>query len=411
MMLPTNLLGAVRTEHQRLNAPAVVAVKQRRADRQGKFKFQSVTVVSRLRRFLGVLRQMLVETRRLRELRDSGIVLAGDGDKCREVSADLFAAGMAEEDVLLVPELKRRFKVTNLFSGRNKILTNLAAWCYLCVRCRAPVTQYFEVICLYAVFIREMTGMPKSFWLVIGDLSPQQIALAAAAKTAGHKTISWQYDYLDFKLFPVKPDIAVVLNTRGVKLARMEEPDKGQGRVLWRRLIDRTPVQLQGLSEKSVGVLLNAFADRQVLDDRLVKIHQVLGSPLHLRLHPRSDLDQVDLPDGLVLRPAGETMEEFVDSVGVIVCGNTSAQFKALCLGGPVVQISGLDPIPFDHHGYVEKGLVLGVQDISSLSIERVREFYLMSTFERGIQEILGPKDGFRSPSLSHLRELVTSEC
>jgi hypothetical protein len=207
--------------------------------------------------------------------------------------------------------------------------------------------------------------------------------------------MSWQCDYLDFKRFPVRPEVSAVLNPKGIELAR-HKPNSPA--VLWREASEPEPVVVDPNPE-FVGVLLNAFAGQKELET-LRDVHVTLGIPMEIRLHPRSKLTACKLLEGLSMAPTNESLQDFSERMPLIICSNTSAQLKVLCKGTPVVQVPGLDSLPFDHHGYVARGIILGVREIADLDLANVKEFYESGNHLVGLRELLGPPKHLRHPTL-----------
>lgn len=399
---PAVLLGVLRSEQQRRNAPAVVALAAYAAN-QGSPKSLARSAISAIRKRLGVLRRMLNETAHFSKLDDETLVMARGDHKFREIRDQLVGYGISSDAVAFLASERRVLSIADLLKRRTKVLANLCAWLSIMIRARGLLSAYFEVICLYAVCVRECSQLVRRTWLVIGDLSTHQIALSGAVRVTGHKLISWQFDYLDFKRFPLMPDRAVVLNQCGVELARLNSPAASAGRIVWRPAMDVRPTDLGALESRPVGLLLNAFTDESSLLSILSSLQKCLTHKILIRPHPNSTLWETELPSGATCQARNESLEELVHQTGIIICGNTSAQLKALCLGAPIVQVQGLDPIPIDHHGYVRRGIVFGSQKVDDVQYADVISFYSSGDFVAGLQTLLGPPAARRLPSIQSM--------
>jgi hypothetical protein len=398
------LSGVIRSESQRQNAPAVLVLRRRAMKGEARLN-PGARILLRTRRRLGVFRRMMQEALMVSGVSPARLVMARGGHKFEQVKAELVGAGADTSDLIFMGDRGRR-SLRSLMELPGLFFKLLALWVILSWRTRGRLSAYREVICLHAVFARELEKKPKTHWLFIGDLSPVQIALAGAARRSGHGVISWQWDYLDFKRFPVKPDFAAVLNETGIRLAHMSDDDLDEGRVLWRPGVPQKPLDLGRIHAGPVGVLLNAFADTSALEI-LSEVQAALGRPLLLRLHPNSRLWEMPLPRNMTKQERGAPMEAFFASVGMVLAGNTQTQFNALCHGLPVIQLAKLDPLVFDHHGYVRRGIVFGVREISDLDLAEVVRFYSADHFATEMRTLLGPRPEDRLPPLSALLESV----
>ena len=203
------------------------------------------------------------------------------------------------------------------------------------------------------------------------------------------------------------PYYAVVLNRNGISLAQADKFGPSSNRLFWRPALLQSQIALDRAFNAPVGVLLNAFAEESVLLTKLNEIMSVLRAPLLVRLHPNSRVRKDRFPAGIDFHDIDESLEKFVDRVGVVVCGNTSAQLKALCLGAPIVQVPGLDPLSFDHHGYVRMGVVFGASDIKRISEESIRGFYSSDAYRDSASKLLGPTIDCRKPGLGDFCKVV----
>lgn len=397
-----SLFGAVCSERQRRRAPAVLALS--RLDQQRScVSRQPVTSRSTSRILFRCLRTMLRESAHFSSLSAARIVLARKSHKFTEAKQELQDCGVDQSQLTHLPRIVKRSWFVDLVFGRFKIMQNTATLVYLWRRVGTRLMPFLELICMYSILTRECRALSCRYWLVVGDLSPFQIALAAAVRRTGHRLLTWQYDYLDFKRFPVVPDVAAVLNNSGAKLARIDSRADNNERLYWRSGIACRTVNLSALADRPVGVLLNAFSAAHVVESVLTVLRDLLRQSILIRRHPNSKLAASDLIDDMEFQPVGESMDDFVRKVGIVVSGNTSAQLKALCLGAPIVQVPGLDPMNFDHHGYVARGIVYGVPSPDSISIESLVRFYRGGEFEENLAALLGPPPASRVPTTRDL--------
>jgi hypothetical protein len=123
----------------------------------------------------------------------------------------------------------------------------------------------------------------------------------------------------------------------------------------------------------TVGLGLNNF----IVKADIVKVVEVLRrrlSPMAIviRRHPNSQ-------KSLNLEIESDPMEPLVDFLSrcdLLVAGNSGIQLQALCFGVPVIHCGQLDRHPFDAYGLVSRGIVYGVMDADSISMDEVKSFY-----------------------------------
>ena len=322
-------------------------------------------------------------------------MLFNNGHKYREVESELVDAGVREDAIgVLAPNYREIMRETP-FRLYWILLKVLALRVGLRVHASRRVRSHVHAISFYILMKQELALIKRRCWVILGDLSPHLIALAAAARATDHACMSWQCDYLDFKYFPGRSDVAAVLNGRGIELAGHE---RDSSCVVWRAAPEPESVVVDEKPD-SLGVLLNAFAGAEALG-LLGVIQGRLGMPIEIRLHPRSKLSEDLLSHGLSFAPSGESLEQFARRMPLVICSNTSSQLKVLCHGTPVVQIPGLDNLRFDHHGYVERGIVLGIRDVEALDLDAVGEFYQSSGYLAALRKLLGPAASQRHPTI-----------
>ena len=145
--------------------------------------------------------------------------------------------------------------------------------------------------------------------------------------------------------------------------------------------------------------MLNVHADERALR-QLQSLSRVLSRPIEVRLHPNSRLDAQEWPTELTLAPKDETLEVFAGRHAILLCGNTQAQAKALASGTAVLHCAGLDPLPFDHQGYVRDGILPGCQTPDSLDLSAVRDFFARGFHKAALESHMGPEPANRKPNL-----------
>jgi hypothetical protein len=383
-------LAVARSECIRAAAPAVQAVAQDRGQR-GAAAPETGIVATEWRALLGILKRCYEGSRLLAAMPAASLILPQRGHKYNEARAELCAAGLGPEAIGSPPADAQRGVSLRALVATLQTLPILR-------RCRRSrrLRPYAEVLASATAFTWVLRRREEvAHWLIVGDLSPFLIALAAACRRSGQRLVYWQYSYLDFKPLPAPADAAILLNETGRKLARIGPTSPAY----WRPRDAVRPVRLDGLSEGSVGAMLNVHADERALE-RLRAVARGLDRPLEIRLHPNSSLGHRPWPVMLSKADMHEDLADFAGRHKVLLAGNTQAQAKALTLGTPVVQLAGLDPLPFDHHEYVRKGIVLGIQSPEEFSFEAVRAFYADQPYQEGLSALMGPPPEARKPGL-----------
>lgn len=379
--------SVIHAERIRAAAPAVQAVTQDRV-RRG---VEARRGTGKLRAMLGILKRCYQVTRALAAMPAAPLILPQRGHKYDEARAELRAAGLDPETIASASAAAERGVSLRALVATLQALPTLR-------RCRRSrrLNPYAEVLASATAFSRVLRQRRDvSHWLIIGDLSPFLIALSAACRKGGQRVVYWQYSYLDFKPLPAPADAAILLNETGRKLARVGPSSPAY----WRPREAVRPVRLDSLNQGSVGAMLNVHADGRALE-RLEALARGLDRPLEVRLHPNSSLAHRPWPETLSKADTHEDLADFAGRHNVLLAGNTQAQAKALTLGTPVVQLAGLDPLPFDHHEYVRKGIVLGIQSPEEFSFEAVRAFYADERYQEGLSALMGPPPEARKPGL-----------
>jgi hypothetical protein len=394
MAVATNL-GLIRSEAQRAAAPAVLALAQ---DRGGMRQSGSI------RRLLGILLRCYKSAALLRAMPAGALALPGGGHKHEEVRAEFRAAvHVPAVSIATPPRRTTRIDAVAMYAllralplmWRTHASPRLRPYCEVLTQARA----------LADVLAREPG---RRHWLIIGDLSPYLIALAGAARQAGHGVIYWQYSFLDFKHMPVRADAAVILNNVGRALAAPTGASAPEA-VFWRPRQTVSPLRREAGSSGQVGAVLNAHADPRALT-QLSAFSREMARPIAVRLHPNSRLHDVEWPEGLTKSSANEPLEDFSRRHAFVLGGNTQAQLKVLLEGTMVVHCAGLDPLRFDHHNYVRDGILPGWRHSAEADTDALQAFFNSVDHAGAMADHIGPEPVERRPDLSDLLRRLASE-
>lgn len=406
----TILLNVIRSEAERRRAPAVQAML-RFSEQAKPIELRSVSRIRRLRNHFGEAVRTARQCAAVRLISSADIILPDTGHKLEEAREELLAAGVKPEQVQMLGERRRRF-----FKIKLNISTLLLMFPIILQRCliysrirkNNPYSaQYFNVICAYSAYKQSLLKVSqKHWWLIIGDLSPFLIALAGAAKMAGQKIISWQYGYQDFKHYPVKPNVAIVLNQEGISLTKIK--DTGSTPIFQRKTISISPLELKNQPIETVGVVLNAFSRKNVVDT-IKSIQAHIGCSVKLRPHPRDasvSMEKLGKNNQIFLANEGP-LEDFCQSVDWVICGNTTSALKIRAMGYPVCQFFGFDNFFDDHFEYEKLELLPSFKKINDIEFEAVKEFYQRRQGEDLLKKMLGKNIERKAQPLSDLPEYL----
>jgi hypothetical protein len=270
----------IHAERIRAAAPAVQAIARDRA-RRGAAAPETHSAAREARTLLGILKRCYQGSRSLAAMPAALLILPQRGHKSDEARAELHAAGLDARMLALPPAAAARCLTLRALVATLQALPIL--W-----RCRRSrrLKPYAEVLASATAFARILRRPNEvAHWIIVGDLSPFLIALAAACRRSGQRVVYWQYSYLDFKPLPVPADIGVLLNETGRELARIGPTSPAY----WRPRDAVRPVRLENLDAGSVGAMLNVHADGRALE-RLDVLARRLDRPVEVRLHPNSSL-------------------------------------------------------------------------------------------------------------------------
>ena len=408
-MAMSRFLRAIRSEVRRRNAPAVQQIRATEAVDSPALNRGSGLVRS-VKRSFGFFLRSVRAALALAAAPPSLIVFPEGGHKYQEVEDELRKAA-GEQTLAFWAAVEEANSVKRNNQGHAVVAVVCAYFKGLRIWRSKRLRPYSEVLFLVLVFeaVLKRRSERKQYWVVIGDLTTQLIALAAACRSSRQGIIYWQYSNLDFKELPVPADYAVILNKSGRSLARLPQSSRENGKLFWRPRPEIEAVRLETLEAGPIGAFLNVHAGQNALEI-LARLQAVTKLPVLVRLHPNSSPESFDWPDTLQIAPSGQPLEDFSRSVSIAVCGNTQAQAKSLGIGTPVVQIEGLDPLEYDHHGYVTSGIVYGLRSLEDWSFDAVRKFYSHGNYRRALEGLMGPAPKNRKPGLAELLSKIRKE-
>ncbi len=239
----------------------------------------------------------------------------------------------------------------------------------------------------YAALCRTFAREPPPLVLVPCDLSPQRIALGAAAERWHVPCLYVQLSLFNTYAPPFRPDMALVVN-----LEAERSLDAIGATTLRRRLRGEVPeLRLLDDPPRRIGVVLNNYIRPERLEDVLRRLrHRFPEAAFTLRPHPNSRHRLRPLPEGFRLDPRGRELAAFAREIDLAIVGNSVAQLDLLGLGVPVVHLDGLDEIAFDHCGFVVEGLVCGAGGVGEIEPARIRAFYARPEWRRRLLDRLG---------------------
>ena len=391
----TRLLSIIKSEQERRNAPAVLAINEK-TGRESPFEKDGL---GKLWIVLRAIRTVFHVISNFSTLKGGGIILPRKGHKYDEVEEELIEAGLKKKHISKTygePTFS-----SQIYAAKTILECLIAGIAYYN---RKNAFKYFEVLFLYTALNKWLLRHKKSsIWVIIGDLSPDLISLAAACKYAGHSVIYWQYSLLDFKHLSVDADVAIILNNAGIELSKISS-DKD---FYWRDIDTVETIDTDNISKGPVGILLNVHAHEKVWE-RIFSIQNKIGLPCEVRFHPNSTLAIPELPEEITIADKSESLESFADRISLAVCGNTQAQAKLMMMGVPVVQLEGLDQLYFDFHGYVQRDIVPGIRHPEEFNMSELVEFYHSEKYKLGLNNLIGPTGESRKPSLESFVDTFT---
>jgi hypothetical protein len=384
----TRLLSIIQSEQERRNAPAVLAMNKQTGGESvyDKTGFGKLWIVLRgVRNAFHVLSYY-------DSLKEKQVIFPRNGHKYDEVEDELLDAGIDSGQISRFGDQPPSFRsrISALFTVLRSFTTGYSLYK------SGHTFKYFEILLLYTALCKWLLKREQaSAWIIIGDLSPTLIGLAAACKHSGQHVVYWQYSLLDFKHLPVEADFAVILNNTGIQLSKIRS-DKPY---YWRDIGNFTAVETENIHRGPVGLLLNVHAHEGAWKT-IIEFQKAIDLPCVVRFHPNSKLAVPELPQAITISDRSEPLELFAEKISLAVCGNTQAQAKLIMLGVPVVQLYGLDLLYFDFHGYIEKNIVPGIRKPDHFDMDPIISFYHSEKYKTGMYNLIGPTGESRKPGL-----------
>ncbi|PKD43278.1 hypothetical protein [Rhodohalobacter barkolensis] len=384
----TRLLSIIQSERERRNAPAVLAMNKQtgRESPYEKTGFGKFWVVLR------GMRNAFHLISYFNSLEAKQIIFPRKGHKYDEVENELTAAGLNSDQISKTSDHSPTFgaRIVAFITVFRSFISGNAYFN------GEHALKYFEILFVYTALCKWLqTKQQSSAWIIIGDLSPDLICLSAACKHSGHTVVYWQYSMLDFKHLPVEADVAVILNSAGIRLSKIHK-DK---RYYWRDIGEVKSVDTENIHRGPAGILLNVHAHEGAWNT-IINIQKEIGLPCEVRFHPNSRLVIPELPEGISISDKSEPLESFAERISLAVCGNTQAQAKLIMMGVPVVQLKGLDQLYFDFHGYIQRDIVPGIKKPEHFEMSKIIEFYHSERYKTGLYNLIGPTNEDRVPGL-----------
>lgn len=398
----SKLWRAIRLERTRRNA--VSQAIKRDVDPwnvSGKTRFRSHWTFTR--RFGGVLKRSLEVRAGLRAAEGSRLVLPEEGGRYQEILRSLYTSGLSKKEVSVILDSRRKM-TWNL--GWIVLLLEL---CWIFLNTTKSSKKFFDIIAIYHVAKRETKHWKKAYFLCIGDTSPFLIALCAGAGAAGQPVVAWQVDYMDWKPFPIIPAMAVSMNWTGLRLAFGPGANcaTNEGKVFWQPPTQIVRVKFRKTNKRVVGILL-AWPYESFVYETLVEVKESVDAEIVIRPHPRTPSDDALFPDGMRVSDSNMALEEFVQGVEWVICGNTSAALKVLSLGKAVLQIGGLDRARFDKHKYVSNEIIHGVKEIGTFTYDEMIRFYQRGDYLKNLTKLVAPSPEKRKRGLEEFVRAIT---
>lgn len=242
-------------------------------------------------------------------------------------------------------------------------------------------TLTWQVVVGYMIYKRFFNRNQHLIPIIISDVSPALNMQWSAAVSIGHDVLWWQDDYHHYKGFsnenymPYKATIAVVLNQKGLETVRNKNP---KAKVYHRDQMEVKPMCRIPLCPRLgvAGNVLFKAGESEVAHINELRLN--LGAKhVKIRLHPNSKLIKKDFSvEWLELAAFNETLNQFANSVDVVLVGNSAVQLKLLCMGMPVILVPWLDPLEFDVYGYCERKFSYGLRTSKDISFQELFDFY-----------------------------------
>lgn len=265
-----------------------------------------------------------------------------------------------------------------------------------------------HVVIGYVAYKRFLNKNKNLIPIIISDITPTSHMLWAAAASLNRDVFWWQDDYHHFKGFssenylPYTCSIAAVLNQKGLETVLEKNP---KAEIFLRKQIQVK--ELTAIPEyPKVGIATNAFFEANSSQtELLIRLKRFLKiDKFKIRLHPNSKLKQSNFPYDLVeIAPIDENIDDFANSIDLAIVGNTAVQLKLLCEGVPILHIPGLDHYEFDTYGYCKLGFTFGTEQIPTLNLKEIKDFYLNPEIQKKLIQYVSVLDTSNCMSLEIL--------
>ena len=141
-------------------------------------------------------------------------------------------------------------------------------------------------------------------------------------------------------------------------------------------------MRISDLANISIGIVLNNYFNETFLLEYLeVLKSKIFCSKIVIRFHPRAKFEEMNLPHYVEKQSGKLSLKGFVDTVDLVIAGNTSVVPDILNSGIPVIYLSDLDNLPCDSYGYIRDKLVLASTSFN-WDINNITKFYFNKAWE-----------------------------
>lgn len=151
---------------------------------------------------------------------------------------------------------------------------------------------------------------------------------------------------------------------------------------------------LDGVESLRAGLLLNAKCNLHAVSRFLFELKNRYGlDKILVRPHPGYRVLRLRSLSHAEIADWREPIDRYLAELDLVFAPNTNASIDALLYGVPVVYVGGLDSLPYDFHGFVQRGLLLAYSD-KLLLPDDVTRFFSASSFQSKWQETYFTTDG-----------------
>lgn len=280
--------------------------------------------------------------------------------------------GIVTDIAAILPAITRLFRLSGKLVRRYHFL---------------PACRSFSAVTYYMGFKRKLAGNAGKAVFIACPNSPECLGLAAAAHRAGKKVLFTNHSNAirDSKLVaPLYADLVAVTNKALAELYQRHTPHE-------LKIVPfpiETPQNSMLVPDRNaqalvVGIYLTALTDEARLQQVIKEISQfpMIGS-VFIRAHPiqvvNSDLSGISDNGVQVEISRNRTLSEDIERTNIAVCGNSTVTIELLRGGRPVLYDHLLDHYLYDHHGFLDYGLVLPfTETLDAGSLDLVQQHYL----------------------------------